>query len=199
MSRDGEKVSMRLQCYRAMPWHRLLAALALFVMGERAIAAQPSMKTVEYGRYSVAVKGLLPAENSSGGVEVLPGDEKHVETTRIIPNRIGESFGFRLRLLIVPAARARTLKVVVEHPPIRQPSGKVLKTEVSESEIPADKGGLVEELLLWHFLKGYEYELKPGEWTWRVFVDGEETTSETFEVVSVAEWESRRKRLTDGE
>lgn len=188
---------MNLRTFRVMHLHCLLAIFAFSMICAPVIAAQTPTKVVEYGRYSTEVKELLPDENSSGGVEVVANGAKHIETTSVIPNRLGECFGFRLRLLVVPVNRARTLKVVVQHPPIRQPNGKVLKTEVSESEIPAGSGGLGEQLLLWHFLEGYEYELKPGEWTWRVFVDEEETASKTFEVVSVEEWETRRKKSTD--
>jgi len=38
---------------------------------------------------------------------------------------------------------------------------------------------------IWGFKQGYEYELVPGRWTRKVFVDGRQVTSMTFEVKPV--------------
>lgn len=80
-----------------------------------------------------------------------------------------------------PTAR---IKDVMSHPPIVQPSGKVVKEAVRESTLRFEKYQRPDATYLWSFLEGYEYELVPGKWTRTLSIDGREVARMTFDVVS---------------
>src|SRR5262249_44490458 len=133
----------------------------------------PSARVVEYGRYKVTVTTLKPAENVSGSMLVRWKDAKHLETTKTVPCKVGECWGLRLEYANLPKGRDYELRLETEHPEIKQPDGKVLARAVEKVTIKA--GAKPPELILgWIFVKGFEHELVPGEWTRRVFLDGKE-------------------------
>lgn len=148
----------------------------------RCVAAEPAATIIDYGRYASTVTGLKPKEGVSGSVEVAAKDFKLVETTKKIPCKVGEAFGFRCRLSGLPQNQAFTLRTEMHHPPIKQPGGETLTKSVSSVTYRAGTrlGDWVE---VWHFIKGFEYELVPGTWTKKVFVDNKEVTSVSFTVV----------------
>jgi hypothetical protein len=163
---------------------RLIVAFGvLLAVSANATGQEPIAKITEYGRYKGTVKSLEPADGTSGGVIVVDNnDGVHVETTLKIPCKVGEMFGYRLQFSNLPKNRDYILRDVVEHPPIRQPDGKILTISVVEFNCKAgfDPSGLWS----WNFLQGFEYELVPGKWTRKMYIDGKEVagTTMTFEV-----------------
>src|SRR4051812_33940351 len=63
----------------------------------------PTATVVEYGRYDATVVGLPPADDVSGGVQVATRDRQHVETTKSIQGKIGQTWGFRVRWENLPS------------------------------------------------------------------------------------------------
>ena len=142
---------------------------------------EPSAEIIEYGRYKVTVASLTPAEGASGNVSVKSKNPELIETTRKIPCRIGESWGYRVRWHNLPTTRSYELRTEMIHPPIKQPDGSIVEKEVHK--VTAKAGTLPSDLILnWHFLKGFEYELVPGKWTKKVFIDDVKVASMEFEV-----------------
>jgi hypothetical protein len=174
--------------YKETTMHQRLQRVAtLFSIAILSIAARdaraqdPSAKIIEYGRYQVTVVSLTPAENVSGSVTVQSKDYKHIETTKSIPRKVGETWGYRVRWQNLPRKRPYEIKTETHHPPIKQPDGKILTKAVQKSMM--DAGEIPDDLILiWIFLKGFEYEFVPGEWATKVFIDGVEVASMTFEV-----------------
>lgn len=62
------------------------------------------------------------------------------------------------------------------------PGGDVV-TETRGNTARVRPGGTRVESSRWSFQRGYEYELLPGKWIKKIFVDDKEVASETFELV----------------
>jgi hypothetical protein len=161
----------------------ITAVLGVAVLTATAYNAEPRPKAtiIEYGRYTITVTGAKPAKNTSGGV-VLEKEKvyKHIETTKVIPRNIGETFGYRCKWENLPLAKGYELKTEMHHPPIKQPDGKVLTKSVSKEMVKPRHAP--NDIICWTFLSDYAYELVPGKWTSKVFIDGVEVASMTFEV-----------------
>jgi hypothetical protein len=161
----------------------LVSVLAIAPLATLAQDGLPSAKIVEYGRYKADWESLVPAPNVSGGVEVLTGKPRHKETTKLIPARVGENFGFRVEFQSLPKNRKLLVNDVMSHPEILQPDGKIITQAVRESTLKFDKNKRPDATYLWSFLEGYEYELVPGKWTRTIYIDGREVASMSFDVV----------------
>jgi hypothetical protein len=136
-----------------------------------------------YGRYTNESAGSIDSVETSGGTILLSTGAHHIETTKTIPCRIGENWGFYFQLHNLPQDRAFAYRSEMLHPPIRQPDGSMLtKTVIRLSVAP---GNAPPDGEFWSFIKGYEYELVPGEWTRKIFVDDVEVASMTFDVVEL--------------
>ncbi|HZL86997.1 MAG TPA: DUF3859 domain-containing protein [Pirellulaceae bacterium] len=161
----------------------LFSVLAMAPVAAVAQEERPTAKIVEYGRYKADWESLAPAPNISGGVEVRTGKPRHKETTKVIPARVGENFGFRVEFQNLPKNRKLVVKDVMSHPEILQPDGKIIKEAVRETTLRFDKKKRPDATYLWSFLEGYEYELVPGKWTRTIYIDGREVASMSFDVV----------------
>ena len=137
-----------------------------------------------YGRYTSDTVGSVEVDGASGGVALLSTGHRHIETTRIIPCRIGENWGFSFRFLNWPAERTVVYRSVMHHPPVRQPNGSVLTNTVIR--ISVKPGQAPPDAEIWGFCQGYEYELVPGIWTRNVYVDDKEVASLSFKVVEIS-------------
>lgn len=157
-------------------------ALAMCLVSSARVTAQdPTAKIIEFGRYKGTVVGLTPTEDVvSGSVKVTSNGIAHLETTKKIPSKVGELFGFRVAFSNLPKNRAYTVKSEMHHPAIKQPDGESLTKSVSEAKY--DSGEEPDGFYAWHFLKGFEYELVPGKWTRKIFIDGKEVATMTFDV-----------------
>jgi hypothetical protein len=148
---------------------------------QEATTQRPSAKIIEYGRYRVTVVSLTPVEGASGGVNVNWKNPELIETTRKIPCSVGESWGYRVRWRNLPTRRSYEFRTEITHPPINQPDGSIVEKDVFKATVKA--GVVPDDLIInWHFLKGFEYELVPGKWTKKVFVDNVEVASMEFEI-----------------
>jgi hypothetical protein len=163
---------------------RTIAGIVIALAGALvapSFAAEPSARIVEYGRYKGTVVSLTPADGVSGSVSVQSKEITHLETTKKIPPKIGELFGFRVEFAGLPTERPYKIRNEVHHPPIKQPDGETLTKSVTETRLQA--GAVPYDFYAWHFLKGFEYELVPGKWTRKIFVDDKEVATMTFEVL----------------
>jgi uncharacterized protein (TIGR03067 family) len=158
----------------------LCATVILLIYPSFGTGKEPSARIVEYGRYRTSDPIPKPAKDTSGSVTIETGSVRHLATTKKVPCKVGESFGFRLEFANLPKGVNYTVRSEMHHPPIKQPGGTVLKKSVSETTIKVREKP--DEYFLWTFLKGFEYELVPGPWTHVVFVDGTEVARLTFQV-----------------
>jgi len=141
---------------------------------------EPSAVVTRYGRFRERGGSLTPRTGTSGGVIGNGGRSMFVETTRTIPCTLGESWGFEFELRGLPTDRAVEYRSEMHHPPIRQPDGTTMRVSVVRITVkPGDPPPTGEH---WSFLKGFEYELVPGTWTRRVYIDDVEVVSVEFEV-----------------
>jgi hypothetical protein len=108
-----------------------------------------------------------------------------VEQTTSVPCRMGENWGFSFELDGLPLDRPVAYRSEMHHPPIRQPDGTVMAVSVTRLRIDPGPSCVTGEI--WSFMPGYEYELVPGTWTRRIFVDDFELGAVTFQVVDPVE------------
>jgi hypothetical protein len=143
----------------------------------------PSARIVEYGRYAVTVE-TIQAAHSATETTVNLKDRRHVATTRLIPCRVGEAWGFRVRWQNLPRDREYKVRIETLHPQFQHPDGTV--SEKYETEFTMAPGTVPDPLMVnWCFLKEFEYELVPGEWTDSVYIDGKKVASMTFRIQEV--------------
>jgi len=164
--------------FRYIPVVFLLGAV---VFGE-ACGEKPRPKVIisSYGRYEVADAGRITLEDASGSCAILSTGHRLIETTKRIPCRIGENWGFGFELQNLPKHREVNYRSEMHHPAIRQPDGSMLTNTIVRRAIRPGMAAPNSEL--WGFCKGYEYELVPGEWTRKIFIDDVEVASMTFEL-----------------
>ncbi|MFK5949156.1 MAG: DUF3859 domain-containing protein [Methylococcales bacterium] len=142
---------------------------------------KPTATIILYGRYSADVVSEKAAGvKISGGVLIQSKNIEHFETTKLIPSRLGEIWGFTVVFKSLPRNRPFIYRSEVHHPPIKQPSGAVLTRSIVETTHAA--GSNPSGHKIWHFLEGYEYELVPGKWTRKIFIDNVEVASMTFDM-----------------
>jgi uncharacterized protein (TIGR03067 family) len=158
----------------------LCATVIFLIYPTFGIGKEPSARIVQYGRYRTAGPILKPAKDIAGSVAIEANSVRHLATTKKVPCKVGELFGIRLEFANLPEGVNYTVRSEMHHPPIKQPDGTVLKKSVSETTIKVSQKPV--EYFLWTFLKGFEYELVPGQWTHVVFVDGTEVARLTFQV-----------------
>jgi|GEM_PF-854727 len=161
----------------------LCATVIVLIYPSFGTGKEPSARIVQYGRYRTSDPILKPAEDTSGSVTIETRSARHLATTKKVPCKVGESFGIRLEFANLPTGVNYTVRSEMHHPPIKQPDGTVLKKSVLETTIKVREQP--EEYFLWTFLKGFEYELVPGQWTRVVFVDGTEVARLTFQIEEV--------------
>lgn len=174
---------------RRLPMDRRSVAFAVLVLlmvittgAYTSLAQQPAAKVVEYGRYRVKVLGLPAAKDTSGNVRVVTSkDYTNIEKTKEIPCRVGESWGYRVVWLNLPRRSPYRFRTEMLHPPIKQPNGTVLTRAVHEITMEA-AAAPPDVLINWVFVKGFEYELVPGQWTHKVYINDKEVVSMTFNV-----------------
>lgn len=154
-----------------------LAMLCLFGGCDNRAAGKVAV--LDYGTYDAVVlmKGsrLLGEEPEILSVDGL----RHREETTTIEGRDGIYFGFRLDPATLP--QEYHLKLEYEHPPFAPPGETVLSVESNELHVedPREFSGAV----LWYFIEGFEYEMVPGNWTFRATIDSIVVAEHEFEVV----------------
>ena len=165
-------MSIRLTTLIALPF--------LLLFPGYGTAQEPTARITEYGRFETSDSVLIEAKDTSGSVRRESKKFTHLSTTKKIPCKVGETFGIRLEFANLPKGVNYTIRSEMHHPPIKQPDGTILKKSRGERTIKA--GQMPGEHHTWSFLKGFEYELVPGNWTQVVFVDGVEVARITFQV-----------------
>lgn len=159
-----------------------MLAVVVILGSTRGGAAQaPKATIIEFGRYKATIVGLLETfRETPGAVDVVAKGHTHIEATKIIPCKVGETWGYRVKWENLPRS-PYLVRTEVHHPPIRQPNGKVLTRAVNEW-LMTPRVPLQDLIINWYFLQGLEYELVPGEWTKKIFINGVEVVSMTFVV-----------------
>jgi hypothetical protein len=106
-------------------------------------------------------------------------DFKHVRTTRKVPARFEQGFGFRYRIVGPPAGEVlQVLQVTLLPPPgAKSPVGKTpfTRTIVPQFDYAGIESG-------WLFTFDYLWEMVPGIWTVQVWSGNQKLTEQLFEV-----------------
>nr|TFG55367.1 MAG: DUF3859 domain-containing protein [Hyphomicrobiales bacterium] len=164
------------------PFARLLVAGLFLAIGSVAPSAQEAtgVEIYEFGIYQRGeVLGEFAPANKGYRHTAVSG-MKHLQTTRIIPGRLGVSFGVRYRVqggigFMVP------VRVVLKFPP-----QGLLNPEfpeplfVDETEMMRTLGG--DDFSAHTF--DYPWEIEPGIWTFEFWSGDRKLGEEQFEVIT---------------
>jgi len=152
-----------------------IAALA-FVSGCSTSTATGDVKVLDYGIYDAVVAlrgsralGQTPEIASVAGL-------RHRTTTRTVPCLVNTYFGLRLDPASLPPTYH--LKTEIQHPPFAMPQGESSTIDVEEFDVPAE--GDLHGALIWYFLEGFEYEMVPGKWSFKIFINDKLVAEQEF-------------------
>ena len=167
---------------RSALFGRGLPAALLLLLGAASASAQEAtgVEVYEYGIYQRGeILGEFAPPNKGYRHTAVSG-MKHLETTRIIPGRLGVTFGVRYRIqgglgFMVP------LRVVLKFPPqgLLSP-GFDEPLLVDETEMMRQLGG--DDFSAHTF--DYQWEIEPGIWTIEFWSGDTKLGEELFEVIT---------------
>nr|TFG55368.1 MAG: DUF3859 domain-containing protein [Hyphomicrobiales bacterium] len=159
----------------------LFALLALF--GASAAAAQDAtrVEVYEYGLYALGPSHGEYAPANMGYRHETVSEIKHLETTRIVPGRIGVSFGVRYRIQGNGFGFPVPLRVVLKFPP------QGLYSHEFRDTLYVDETETV-EMLGSDSYSGItfdeQWEIEPGIWTFEFWSGDRKLGEEQFEVIT---------------
>jgi hypothetical protein len=156
-----------------------LAATCLIATAARAQSATSVSATVtDYGTYTAVDSSVMPDEQ--GVKDHLQINVRFTERTRIVPLRLGVSFGFQYVLSGIDEYAATPVRQITIYPTggvVVPDKGRIYRTEMKVTLGSGDIG-----------LAGYNiedpWELAPGDWTLEVWTGDRLLASETFTLVA---------------
>lgn len=160
---------------------RAIFAFCLLVASLAAAHAQAvqGIEITEYGTYATETEDSAAEPGTASGRVEQVSNIRHVESTTVIPARVGVEFGFRYRIVGKPETKVNLKNVTrIPAPGIRNPdTGNVTMTSIFFQE---HKTG--EELYRLYRLTD-PWEIVPGLWIMELWDGDRKLASQTFQVV----------------
>jgi hypothetical protein len=149
----------------------------LFLLGVfSAAAAEPRVEIIDRGRYETAARTTVPMPISVSGKMNLVERVRLVEATQEIVGQIGNSFGFRYRILGI--GEGEQVLVRTRHPMLTNPeTGRSM--DYGEREQPASPG----DERYTGFSFDSAYEIAEGEWRFEIVYRGKVIGEQRFKVI----------------
>ncbi len=158
-------------------------ALLLLLVGTNPATAQEAtrVEVYEYGLYALGPPLGEYAPPNMGYRHESVSDIRHLETTRIVPGRVGVSFGLRYRVQGNGIGFPVPLRVILKFPPQGLYSPEYRDTlHVDETEMI--------EILGEDSYSGIsfdeQWEIEPGIWTFEFWSGDTKLGEEQFEVIT---------------
>lgn len=164
----------------------LLAAFALILtLTYQVIASTEGIesKVTHFGLYRIASQEEIieTPETSSGVTHIYAGRPVFINSTNVIPARIGLHFGFEYEISNLPGQDGQIdVTVIVKHPPMTKPDGTISKGFTTKQAVNLNNGK-VNPVFGYGF--DHDYELVTGDWTFEVLYEGKLVCSQKFIVV----------------
>ena len=158
-------------------------ALLLLLVGLNPAAAQEAtrVEVYEYGLYELGPSLGEYAPPNMGYKHESVSDIEHLETTRIVPGRVGVSFGVRYRVQGSGIGFAVPLRVVLKFPPQGLYSPEYRDTlHVDETEMVEILGADAYSGITFD----EQWEIEPGIWTFEFWSGDTKLGEEQFEVIT---------------
>ena len=157
--------------------------LLLLLVGTRPAEAQEAtrVEVYEYGLYELGPSVGEYAPPNMGYRHESVSDIRHLETTRIVPGRVGVSFGVRYRVQGTGIGYPVPLRVVLKFPP------QGLYSPDYRDTLYIDETEMV-EILGEDSYSGISFdetwEIEPGIWTFEFWSGDTKLGEEQFEVIT---------------
>jgi Domain of unknown function (DUF3859) len=130
-------------------------------------------KIVDYGLYDAKVVTKGSNIVSASGAVLK-------QTTLSVPAEAGRYFGMRVEIVNPRKDATSTYRFQVDHPAVISPDGQ--SSSQFSHEFGLQPGESSTQEFIWYFVKGASYEIVPGKWTMRVFVNSREVAKKQFTV-----------------
>ena len=158
-----------------------IALLALFFGASAAAQNATRVEVYEYGLYELGPPLGEYAPPNMGYRHETVSDIRHLETTRIVPGRIGVSFGVRYRIQGNGIGFPVPLKLVLKFPP------QGLYSHEYRDTLYVDETETI-EILGSDSYSGItfddQWEIEPGIWTFEFWSGDTKLGEEQFEVIT---------------
>jgi hypothetical protein len=140
----------------------------------------------EVGIYSARVVKTFDVPGVAGGTNQGLDSFTLVQATTNVPARIGTRFGFRYLIHGTPSNAPILLKMVGEHPPLKDPqTGKTQSRDEYQLE-----SWIGQTYTSYSF--DNEWELIPGKWKFEVWYDNKKLCEQSFTVVPDTKLEEKK-------
>jgi hypothetical protein len=155
---------------------RYLAFVILALAPAAAATAEPKVVVIDHGLYETGQRTQTPMPMSVSGTMNLVGHVRLISSTREIVGQLGDSFGFRYRVLGVPPGETITIRT--NHPMLTSPETGRSMTYGQRDDVVTSDG---ERYTGFSF--DARYEIAEGQWSFQVIYKGKVLAEETFKVV----------------
>jgi hypothetical protein len=147
----------------------VVLAAFLASSASKAAAQQPfvlkNIELISFGIYAPEERIPREAENIVGAVLVV-SKPVHLMETKVVRGRLGESFGLEYRIIGTPDCSPVRVVVMIEHPLLINPKNGRRAT-VTRFATLGSIGAI--QYAGWEF--DAEWQIMPGEWTWKLGVN----------------------------
>ena len=155
-----------------------LLGACIFLVVPPALAREPSVTIVDFGRYETQVAGKPEkAERTASGVVQPVDGHRLIEKTDLVVGQLGNTFGIEVKLENFPGGSA-ALVIRTHHPPLTNPAtGKT--TTVSEY----DWTSATHENTYFCYSFDAGWEIAEGTWTIQVLHEGKVIAEKKFKII----------------
>ncbi|HEY5895763.1 MAG TPA: DUF3859 domain-containing protein [Chthoniobacterales bacterium] len=151
----------------------LLVAAAVIFASCAWIGVGSKSEIVDYGLYDAKVATRGNAVVSASGIT-------HLQSTLDIPAEPGRYFGLQVQVTNPRKDNTSVCRFQVDHPAFAAPGGQ--PTAQFAHEFALEPNEVSTQQFIWYFVKQAGYEIVPGKWTMRVFVNNREIAKKQFVV-----------------
>lgn len=148
-----------------------LVAFTILVASCAWVGVGSKSEIVDYGLYDGKVVTKGDEVVSASGIA-------HLQTTLTIPAQPGRYFGVRVQVTNPRKDNTSVCRFQVDHPPFAEPGGQ--PTTQFAHEFALEPGETSTQQFIWYFVKEASYEIVPGQWNMRVFVNNREVAKKQF-------------------
>jgi hypothetical protein len=152
------------------------AVLVVLAWPVLAVAEQPRVEILDHGTYETGARTSVPMPISVSGRMNLVSHVRLLQETREVLGQLGTSFGFRYRVLGVPAGAVVTIRT--RHPRLTNPeTGRSMDYGEREQAVTAGEERYT------GFSFDATYEIAEGDWSFQIIYRGRVIGEQKFKVV----------------
>ena len=160
----------------------LVLAISLLMFASQSSAEEPQVRNIEFTHVGIYVAGIQSKETKANGIDRnVYSNPRFVQSTRVVPAKIGVTFGFEFRISGVPDGAIVTVRKETRYPsPGAKPPGH-------SKRVPSDTEDLTETLnksSAYYYTLEQPWELLPGRWVFQFWSGDRKLGEQAFTLVA---------------